>query len=71
VFGDMNYIDADRRKPWVTRLKEQPIHYGVLTELNTQPRTTYLPKLVNANPAIGTPETDAPGNRHPSNEARA
>jgi molybdopterin-containing oxidoreductase family iron-sulfur binding subunit len=71
VFGDMNYVDPERRKAWVTRLKEQPIHYGVLTELNTQPRTTYLPKLVNANPAIGTPETDKVGTRHPSTEARA
>jgi molybdopterin-containing oxidoreductase family iron-sulfur binding subunit len=71
VFGDMNYVDTAGRKAWVTRLKEQPIHYGVLTELNTQPRTTYLPKLVNPDESIHTPATDPVGGRHPSSEARA
>jgi molybdopterin-containing oxidoreductase family iron-sulfur binding subunit len=72
VFGDLNYIDQQGRKAWVTRLKEQPIHFGVLTELNTQPRTTYLPRLLNPNPAIGEPvEADPPGRRPPGKEARA
>jgi MoCo/4Fe-4S cofactor protein with predicted Tat translocation signal len=51
IFGDMN--DANT---FVSRLKTaaaiQPIHYGVLTELNTQPRTTYLNRLTNPNPAL-------------------
>jgi molybdopterin-containing oxidoreductase family iron-sulfur binding subunit len=72
VFGDLNHVDSRGGRPWVTRLKETPLNYGVLTELNTQPRTTYLPRLVNANPAIGTPATDpVGGGRHPANEARA
>jgi molybdopterin-containing oxidoreductase family iron-sulfur binding subunit len=72
VFGDLNHEDPRGGKLWVTRLKETPLNYGVLTELNTQPRTTYLPRLVNANPALGAPHTDpVGGGRHPANEARA
>ncbi|HEX8521054.1 MAG TPA: 4Fe-4S dicluster domain-containing protein [Tepidisphaeraceae bacterium] len=51
IFGDMN--DASS---FVHRLKTaaeyQRIHYGVLTELNTQPRTSYLERLTNPNPAL-------------------
>ncbi|MCC7308060.1 MAG: 4Fe-4S dicluster domain-containing protein [Acidobacteria bacterium] len=37
VFGDLN--DPDSR---VTRLKREATNYGLLAELNTRPRTTYL-----------------------------
>lgn len=47
VFGDIN--DKDSR---VTALKAQPRHYGLLTELNTRPRTTYLAALRNPNKEI-------------------
>jgi molybdopterin-containing oxidoreductase family iron-sulfur binding subunit len=33
-------------KPWAT------VDYGVLTELNTQPRTSYLERIENPNPAL-------------------
>jgi MoCo/4Fe-4S cofactor protein with predicted Tat translocation signal len=49
VFGNIN--DPEAR---VTRLKADPRNYGVLTELGTQPRTTYLAELRNPNPAIRT-----------------
>jgi len=49
VFGDIN--DAKSR---VAQLKADKRHYGLLTDLNTRPRTTYLAKLRNPNPEIET-----------------
>ncbi|HVT44066.1 MAG TPA: TAT-variant-translocated molybdopterin oxidoreductase [Thermoanaerobaculia bacterium] len=47
VFGDKN-----DPKSLVSRLRAEPAHYGLLVELNTQPRTTYLAALRNPNPEI-------------------
>ncbi len=47
VFGNIN--DAGSR---VTRLKANPRNYGVLEDLNTRPRTTYLAAVRNPNPEI-------------------
>jgi molybdopterin-containing oxidoreductase family iron-sulfur binding subunit len=71
VFGDINYVDPDGRKSRVAMLKDQPQNYGVLTELNTQPRTTYLPRLRNPHPDLPVPAgPDPAGRRHPESEAR-
>ena len=47
TFGNMNDPASD-----VQAAKRDPRHYSLLAELNTRPRTTYLKKLMNPNPAI-------------------
>ncbi len=47
IFGDIR-----NEKSQVAQLKKQPHSYGMLTELNTYPRTTYLAKIHNPNPAL-------------------
>jgi molybdopterin-containing oxidoreductase family iron-sulfur binding subunit len=49
VFGDMNDPKSE-----VARHKALPLDYGLLAELNTRPRTTYLAALRNPNPELET-----------------
>ena len=46
-FGDINNRDSV-----VAKAKADSLNFGLLTELNTKPRTTYLAKLRNPNPEI-------------------
>jgi molybdopterin-containing oxidoreductase family iron-sulfur binding subunit len=48
AFG--NLTDA---KSQVSLRKKSPLNYGILTDLNTKPRTTYLARVKNSNPKIG------------------
>jgi MoCo/4Fe-4S cofactor protein with predicted Tat translocation signal len=50
VFGNLNDTEAE-----VSALKQSPLNYGVLAELNTQPRTTYLARVANPHPDLPPP----------------
>jgi molybdopterin-containing oxidoreductase family iron-sulfur binding subunit len=47
VFGNIN--DPNSK---VAKLKKEPHDYGLLADINTQPRTTYLAKIRNPNPEL-------------------
>ena len=47
VFGDIN--DPESK---VSKLKRGPLTFGILTEFNTMPRTSYLARIKNPNPAL-------------------
>jgi molybdopterin-containing oxidoreductase family iron-sulfur binding subunit len=47
VFGDINDVGS-KVKQW----KDSPLHYALLADLNTEPRTTYLAAVRNPNPEL-------------------
>jgi Fe-S-cluster-containing dehydrogenase component len=64
-FGDLNYdqyeLPGGSRFSEVARWKTEPTAYGLLAELNTMPRTSYLAAVRNPNPAIPNPAQPTKG----------
>lgn len=54
VFGNLN--DPTSR---VAKLRASPLNYGLLTQLNTRPRTTYLARVRNPHPDLWKREHNA------------
>jgi molybdopterin-containing oxidoreductase family iron-sulfur binding subunit len=53
TFGNINDRESNGGKgSAVSQLKASGLNYGVLTELNTAPRTTYFAKVKNPNPEL-------------------
>jgi molybdopterin-containing oxidoreductase family iron-sulfur binding subunit len=59
IFGDMN--DPLSK---IAKIKKDKRNYNLLNELNTQPRTTYMPEIKNPNPEM-------PGYKAPTFEKKA
>ena len=47
TFGDLNDKESQ-----IVKRKADPRNYGILTDLNTKPRTSYLARLQNPNPEL-------------------
>ena len=61
TFGDLNWKTASGAVSAVKALQMQPHSYALLAELNTQPRTRYLARLVHPNPDLVDPLSWKPG----------
>src|SRR5947209_7426387 len=56
IFGNINDPNSQ-----VSKLKAQHRNYGLLQDLNTRPRTTYLAEIRNPNPELEAPSGESDG----------
>jgi molybdopterin-containing oxidoreductase family iron-sulfur binding subunit len=54
TFGDMNDSKSE-----ISRAKQEPHDFGLLEELTTKPRTTYLARVRNPNPELQTTKAES------------
>jgi MoCo/4Fe-4S cofactor protein with predicted Tat translocation signal len=66
TFGNINDPESA-----VAKLKKEPREYGLLEDLNTRPRTTYLAVVRNPNPEITPAAAPAHGGSHETSPAAA
>ena len=59
TFGDLNDETSA-----AARQRAEPRNYGILEDLNTRPRTTYMAKITNPNPALSPAGGDDHGEQH-------
>jgi molybdopterin-containing oxidoreductase family iron-sulfur binding subunit len=59
VFGDLNAEKFGGPPSEVKRWKASPLNYGMLDDLNTRPRTTYLARVTNPSPQLAAPTATA------------
>jgi MoCo/4Fe-4S cofactor protein with predicted Tat translocation signal len=59
VFGDLNADKFGSPPSQVKAWKTSPLNYGMLDDLNTRPRTTYLARVTNPNPQLSAPASTA------------
>ena len=48
----ISFGDLSKPGSGVSQLRQEPQHYALLGHLGTRPRTTYLAKVTNPNPAF-------------------
>jgi len=66
AFGDINDKASE-----VVQWKDGPLNYGLLEELNTRPRTTYLAQVRNPNPRLAVSEGTAEGTERTSSHGHS
>jgi molybdopterin-containing oxidoreductase family iron-sulfur binding subunit len=57
--GAITFGNINDKASKVFKLKSQQRNYGVLADLNTRPRTTYIAEVFNPNPELSEARTES------------